>query len=667
MPGAFSLPKKYFHIIVAISLLVAVSLFSVLMPEVGTASADSVRNLTSGMWSDAAIWEGGRVPTDGAAVKISEGTDVIYDQESYSEIGKLEIFGKLSFIRTSSTNLDVGTITVHPEGTLEIGTSQAPIPRDVHASIRIVNERDGQNGLEVMGELQLHGSPLGKVYTHLSVDAKPGHTSLVVKDEVDWNRGDLIVLASTSKLPGDTELNRIDEIAGNTITLMWPVRNWHSGSAETQAELANLTRNVLITSKNPELRGHTRYLAGSHVEISYVEFSKLGAKNQMGKYPVHFHMAGDSMKGSYVKGASIWDSGNRFLTVHSTSSVRLSDNVGYDAVGHGFFMEGGDEVLVTWERNIGMSVKPGKLIPSDKMPSIFWSQNPMNAYIDNVAIGSGKGNGFDFRLPSGSLDIPQLGGMTYMKNLTFLKFSGNVAHSNFRDGLKIYPANIVQPNDSNLFNGMKLWRNGMIGAHIVSHGVTVENASAFGNGTVNVVMKGKNNTLSKSKIVGEVVAPGSADANAISATPRGVMFEGEGSQIIGSTLRGHHSNISHSGADVSIFQDAHHTGTTLTITDVVMESPRDVLFGYPFNGKSFIKIEGYKGVTGADLLLFRLDGEPPEKCEFTLDMKFIAKVCMLVKEDNQTMGFGFSTERFPMLRPWMPVGFRNLGFIASVN
>ena len=73
----------------------------------------------------------------------------------------------------------------------------------------------------------------------------------------------------------------------------------------------------------------------------------MGAVNQMGKYPIHFHMVGDSMKDSYVKGVSVWNSGNRFITVHSTQYITLSDNVGYNAIGHGFFMESGDEVFVT--------------------------------------------------------------------------------------------------------------------------------------------------------------------------------------------------------------------------------------------------------------------------------------------------------------------------------
>ena len=65
-------------------------------------------------------------------------------------------------------------------------------------------------------------------------------------------------------------------------------------------------------------------------------------------------MAGETMRGSYFKGASIWGSGNRFITVHSTQYVTLTCNVGYNAVGHGFFLETGDEVFVTLDHNLGI-------------------------------------------------------------------------------------------------------------------------------------------------------------------------------------------------------------------------------------------------------------------------------------------------------------------------
>jgi len=48
--------------------------------------------------------------------------------------------------------------------------------------------------------------------------------------------------------------------------------------------------------------------------ISYAEFRHLGKEGVLGKYSIHFHLVGDTMRGSGVLGASIWDSHNRRLT-----------------------------------------------------------------------------------------------------------------------------------------------------------------------------------------------------------------------------------------------------------------------------------------------------------------------------------------------------------------
>ena len=252
----------------------------------------------------------------------------MYDLLSDVEIGGIIVNGILRFSRSRSTNLDVGTVQVKPGGLLEIGSRWRPMPSFVTATIHIVNKQDGENSIDVMGEIRMHGSPLRYVYTHLSADANSGSRILISKDSTNWQKGDRIAIASTTLRPQDSEQAIIESISGRRITLVAPLRHWHSGTDITAAEVANLTRNVVITSKSPKHRGHTRFMYDAKAAISYVEFSNLGASGQLGKYPIHFHMAGDSMRGNYVKGASIWNYGNRFITVHSTSHVTLSENVG---------------------------------------------------------------------------------------------------------------------------------------------------------------------------------------------------------------------------------------------------------------------------------------------------------------------------------------------------
>ena len=393
----------------------------------GRAETQNKVNLLDGQWSDPAIWNGGKVPVSGDTVTISKATKVIYDIFSEAEIEELSIEGTLIFSREVNTNLDVGDIFVRPQGYLEIGTESQPIPAGVQATVRFVNSTDGEHSLNVMGEAQIHGQPLSYVYTVLAQDAERGSSVLYLQDRVGWKPGDHIVVTSTTQDPMQSEDAYIAKVIGRAITLVTPLKYRHDGREPAQAQVALLTRNVVITSKKPELRGHTRFVEGAKGSISYAEFSYLGAKGELGKYPIYFHMPGDTMRGSFVKGASIRDSGNRFITVHSTQYVSLSYNVGYNAVGHGFFFEIGDEVYVTLDHNLGILVTRGNILPTDMRPAVFWIQNPINTLTNNIAVSSQEGSGFEFAIPPGQKRIAALGGSVNLRKLPLLKFEGNEA------------------------------------------------------------------------------------------------------------------------------------------------------------------------------------------------------------------------------------------------
>ena len=60
------------------------------------------------------------------------------------------------------------------------------------------------------------------------------------------------------------------------------------------------------------------------------------SEDEKGRYSIHFHLVGETMRGSSVIGASIWDSHNRWITIHGTDALVVRDNVGYKSVGHGY-------------------------------------------------------------------------------------------------------------------------------------------------------------------------------------------------------------------------------------------------------------------------------------------------------------------------------------------
>ena len=50
-------------------------------------------------------------------------------------------------------------------------------------------------------------------------------------------------------------------------------------------------------------RGHTMFHRHSAGSIGYAEFRHLGKEGGLGKYPIHIHMVGDTMRGSSIVGA----------------------------------------------------------------------------------------------------------------------------------------------------------------------------------------------------------------------------------------------------------------------------------------------------------------------------------------------------------------------------
>ena len=105
------------------------------------------------------------------------------------------------------------------------------------------------------------------------------------------------------------------------------------------------------------------YHRDSTGSISYAEFRHLGKQGKLGKYSLHFHRVGDTMRGTSVIGASIWDSDNRWITIHGTNTLVVRDCVGYRSKGHGFFIEDGTEVENILDRNLAVQAFAAKPLP----------------------------------------------------------------------------------------------------------------------------------------------------------------------------------------------------------------------------------------------------------------------------------------------------------------
>jgi hypothetical protein len=416
-------------------------------------------------------------------------------------IRSIHVAGTLSFARDRNTRLNVGLIKIQagedasedgfncdahfgppeagaPRPALEVGTAEEPIPAQYTATIELCAvpglDRDSCPAIVCCGgHLDLHGAPLDRTWVKLGAAAQAGDGVLHLSEPVTgWRVGDRIIITSTNHQNGQdvgrglpafpttgttlrpgrrtpssdvprasTEERKIKEITRDQIMLDQPLLYPHRGDGERRAEVANLSRNVLVRSQDPNgVRGHTMYHRHSAGAVSYAEFRHLGKEGVLGKYPIHFHLVGDTMRGSYVLGASIWDSGNRWVAIHGTQYLVVRDCVGYQSVGHGYFLENGTEVYNVLDRNLAVQSFSGKPLPQQELPfdhnqgAGFWWANSQNTFTRNVAVECDN-YGFRYEVPAKdvglTLPVLQADGRSKpvdVRTLPFIRFEDNEIH-----------------------------------------------------------------------------------------------------------------------------------------------------------------------------------------------------------------------------------------------
>ena len=435
-----------------------------------------LRSAASGPWSAAATWAGGKLPGPGARVLIRTGHRVIYDVNSDRAIRGINIAGTLTFAPDRDTRLDVGLIKIQageeygedgfdcdahvgppgagePRPALEVGTPERPVAADHTARIRLVYfaGMDKESCPAIVccgGRMDFHGAPMSRTWVRLGATAKAGDTAVVLNQPVHgWRAGDRVIVTATQRNYRSnepfTEERVIKAIAGTKLTLDRPLKHAHLGEGEYRGEVANLSRNVVVESADPAgPRGHTMYHRHSAGAIRYAEFRQLGKKGVLGRYALHYHLCGDTMRGSSVIGASIWDSHNRWLTIHGTNYLVVRDCVGYKSLGHGFFFEDGTEVFNVLDRNLAVGARHAKPLPKQVLPfdqnegAGFWWANSLNTFTRNVAA---ENDHYGFRYeatPSSRLKLNfrvQQSDGSYrtvdIRTLPFVRFEGNEVHS----------------------------------------------------------------------------------------------------------------------------------------------------------------------------------------------------------------------------------------------
>ncbi len=360
------------------------------------------------------------------------------------------------------------------------------------ARVDIHSQADSYKGIVVYGRIDLHGRQLYRTWSRLAAPARPGDTVLLLQHAVNWEAGQHVVLTTTA-LKDARDWHRNEEFVLATadesapegvngqVALASPVQFVHEANAAYQAEVGLLSRSITVegaeddsepTDVSPvacedseEVMGDSSvpcpdsYLTGygGHIRVSGpgavgrlrgVELLRMGQTNVMGHYPMHYHLVGTPYPGSsnYVSGCSVHRSFYRCIAIHGTDNVTLEHNVGYDVIGHCYYLEDGVEQHNRIEYNLAALVHfigaPARSDdnqfmddiqatedlrqPADASASCFYITNVLNIIVGNAA--SGGWAGFQFPTLAAPIKDHRDDAM-FPADVLMGRFDGNSAHS----------------------------------------------------------------------------------------------------------------------------------------------------------------------------------------------------------------------------------------------
>lgn len=399
--------------------------------------------IKNGNWSDPDVWSTQTIPGNGANVYIPENLSVIIQSELQERIETVRIDGRLEFANDVNTQLFIDTLVSSEVGHLVIGESDNPISDNVIAKIIFTGDEPidrssdpnliGRGAL-LHGKTDIYGAEKTS-FTSLAEFAEAGDRSLTLTEiPIGWRIGDSIVITGTDidNVTSD-EVAIVTSIDGSTIEIDAPLEWDHIPPREDlDVHVANLTRNIQITSENTDLlsRGHVMFIHTTDVNVHYAQLSNLGRSDKIiglddwtlvsepegsvgevqisddggsnirGRYSLHVHRTGPDGPAAVIKGNVVTDDPGWAYTNHS-SNVDFIDNVSYNIGGAAYVTEAGDEVG-SFTRNIAIRTVNPQFEPFLEDGEINTEQEP-DARVARQDFGW-QGDGFWLHGPNVSLE-----------------------------------------------------------------------------------------------------------------------------------------------------------------------------------------------------------------------------------------------------------------------
>jgi len=236
-------------------------------------------SVANGWWDDTAIWDdGGGAPSgppgDGDTATVDHivaiGGDVIIGTDASAIAVAIQIVDKLKWgdpddelgggavpVSGSWTLKIKGQVNIAGSGEFQVGTEANPIPTAFTATVDI--GQTYEHAIVNNGIFRVHGYPshhmaaADKQRTQLAADAAALATQIRVQDEVDWEDGDTLWLATggdkTQVPTGNEKVTILNNVDSYIYNLTAGLVNDHFGGADYGDMVVHASRNVIFTGQ----------------------------------------------------------------------------------------------------------------------------------------------------------------------------------------------------------------------------------------------------------------------------------------------------------------------------------------------------------------------------------------------------------------------------------
>lgn len=381
--------------------------------------------------------------------------------------------GTLTFGTSAATNYYLklsNSLIVYSGGTLNIGTTGTPIPRDSTANLQFDCGAAGDYGLIIrnLGTFSHQGlsrsSGKNIYYCLLNTDEAANSTSLGVDTDTGWLDNDVIAVASTTRTASQCESGTLNGNAGaSTLTVDGfggaggGLNYAHEGTSPVQAEVVLLTRNTNIYGASSTLTSYIYFAPTATVNCDWAGYYWIGM-NGAGKYGIEIATTTGTCSINYCSLYNCTVASNRgfYVSSASGSNIDISYNCIYN-VTHGVYNSNSTGVN-TYNYNVILLCSQYGMVLNDISSTVTY----------NRVIGT-----------SGTFP-----GLQFSQTGALGTFTNNIIHSCNRGFGNTGSSYYITSGD--ILNCISYRNNGDGFLCSLTNTATITNLVVFGNGSVNI-------------------------------------------------------------------------------------------------------------------------------------------------------------------------------------